>query len=163
MSHLTTTPNQITKRQVGRLDFCTLYSWSCLKGIIRTVLGQFGLVCLILWWFRYRMSSCNTLEPTYVDENWQKPGGSESEMDEWVSSKHSHTIIFHCHQTFHLNMFSKHREEVGLFDTPQKSRERNPPFSIEIDFTQYRRGRDYTVSILTENYFDAFIMQVWPL
>ena len=57
-------------------------------------------------------------------------------------------------------MFSKHREEVGLFDTPQKSRERNPPFSIEIDFTQYRRGRDYTVSILTENYFDAFIMQV---
>jgi len=81
---------------------------------------------------RYRMSSCNTLEPTYVDENWQKPGGSDSEMDE---------------------------EEVGLFDTPQKSRERNPPFSIEIDFTQYRRGRDYTVSILTENYFDAFIMQ----
>ena len=52
------------------------------------------------------------------------------------------------------------REEVGLFDSPQKSRERNPPFSIEIDFTQYRRGRDYTVSILTENYFDAFIMQV---
>ena len=106
------------------------------------------------------MSSCNTLEPTYVDENWQKPGGSDSEMDEWVSSKHSHTILCHCHQTFHLNMFSKHREEVGLFDTPQKSRERNPPFSIEIDFTQYRRGRDYTVSILTENYFDAFIMQV---
>jgi len=81
---------------------------------------------------RYRMSSCNTLEPTYVDENWQMPGGSDSTMDE---------------------------EEVGLFDSPQKSRERNPPFSIEIDFTQYRRGRDYTVSILTENYFDAFIMQ----
>jgi len=81
---------------------------------------------------RYRTSSCNTLEPIYVDENWQQPGGSESTMDE---------------------------EEVGLFDTPQKSRERNPPFSIQLDFTQYRRGRDYTVSILTENYFDAFIIQ----
>ena len=57
---------------------------------------------------------------------------------------------------------SLYREEVGLFDVPQKSRERNPPFSIEVDFTQYRRGRDYTVSILTENYFDAFIIQVRP-
>ena len=56
--------------------------------------------------------------------------------------------------------YSSSREEVGLFDTPQKSRERNPPFSIQLDFTQYRRNRDYTVSILTENYFDAFMMQV---
>ena len=56
--------------------------------------------------------------------------------------------------------YNSSREEVGLFDTPQKSRERNPPFSIQLDFTQYRRGRDYTVSILTENYFDAFIIQV---
>jgi len=91
------------------------------------VLAAFGDPVL-----RYRMSSCNSLEPTYVDENWQQPGGSDTTMDE---------------------------EEVGLFDSPQKSRERNPPFSIEVDFTQYRRGRDYTVSILTENYFDAFIIQ----
>ena len=52
------------------------------------------------------------------------------------------------------------REEVSLFDSAQKSRERNPPYSLELDFSQYRRGRQYTITLRTQLYYDAFIIQV---
>ena len=64
---------------------------------------------------RYNLSSCNTLEPVYVEENWQQGmmGGDQGDQEE-------------------------------LFDIPRRSRQRNPPFEIQIDFDQYRRNRKYT-------------------
>ena len=65
---------------------------------------------------RYNLSSCNTLEPVYVEENWQAPGVAMEEEEE---------------------------EDSGLFDNPRRSRKRNPPFEIIVNFDQYRRNRKY--------------------
>ena len=59
------------------------------------------------------MSSCNTLEPVFVDENWQN------------------------------GVLTTSDEDVDLFNAPRRSRQRNPPFQIIIDFDQYRRNRKY--------------------
>ena len=66
---------------------------------------------------RYKMESCNSLEPVYVSESWADPGGDD---DTWL-------------------------DEGGksLFDSPRRSSDRSPPFSIQIDFNQYRRNREY--------------------
>ena len=65
---------------------------------------------------RYNLSSCNTLEPVFIEENWQTPGMEDMKEDDMSS---------------------------GIFDTPRKSRKRNPPFEIQINFDQYRRNRQY--------------------
>ena len=99
---------------------------------------------------RYKKDSCNTLEPVYVSESWAYPGGGD---DSW-------------------------QEEggKGLFDSPRRSSDRSPPFSIQIDFDQYRRNREYTgvcrfgkkiynqkvlilVRIETSEYYDSFLLQ----
>ena len=64
---------------------------------------------------RYNLSSCNSLEPVYVEENWQAPGVVMEEEE----------------------------ENSGMFDTPRRSRKRNPPFEIIVHFEQYRRNRKY--------------------
>ena len=64
---------------------------------------------------RYNLSSCNSLEPVYVEENWQAPGVVMEEEE----------------------------ENNDLFDTPRRSRKRNPPFEIIVNFEQYRRNRKY--------------------
>ena len=33
--------------------------------------------------------------------------------------------------------------DLSLFDAPTKSRERNPPYTLTVDFDQYRRNREY--------------------
>ena len=33
--------------------------------------------------------------------------------------------------------------DLSLFDAPTKSRERNPPYTLSVDFDQYRRNREY--------------------
>ena len=68
---------------------------------------------------RYKKGSCNSLEPQYVTENWQYPGGSSEQDPLWQE------------------------DDLSLFDRPRKSRERNPPYNIQIDFKQYRREREY--------------------
>ena len=65
---------------------------------------------------RYNLSSCNSLEPVYVEENWQTPG-MDAAKDEDMSS--------------------------SIFENPRKSRKRNPPFELRINFDQYRRNRQY--------------------
>ena len=65
---------------------------------------------------RYNLSSCNSLEPVYVEENWHAPGMAMEEEEE---------------------------EDSGLFDNPRRSRKRNPPFEIIVNFDQYRRNRKY--------------------
>ena len=65
---------------------------------------------------RYNESSCNSLEPVYVEENWQR-GELTSDTGEG--------------------------EEDALFDSPRRSRQRVPPFQIQVDFDQYRRNRRY--------------------
>ena len=84
-------------------------------GIILTSLGVFCLVSAdpVL---RYNESSCNSLEPVYVEENWQR-GVASSNMGE--------------------------EEDSGLFNTPKRSFQRVPPFQIQVDFDQYRRNRRY--------------------
>ena len=68
--------------------------------------------------YRYKKDSCNTLEPVYVSESWAYPGGGD---DSWQDDGGK-----------------------GLFDSPRRSSDRSPPFSIQIDFDQYRRNREYT-------------------
>ena len=71
-------------------------------------------ICLLPPLTRYKLGSCNSLEPVYVEENWHYPGGDVTMVNE------------------------------SLFDAPKKSRVgRNPPISIEIEFDQYRRNREY--------------------
>ena len=84
-------------------------------GIILTSLSIFCLVSAdpVL---RYNESSCNSLEPVYVEENWQR-GVATSNMGE--------------------------EEDSGLFNTPKRSFQRVPPFQIQVDFDQYRRNRRY--------------------
>ena len=69
---------------------------------------------------RYNLSSCNTLEPVYVEENWQAPGVAMEEQEG-----------------------EEEEEDSGLFETPRRSRKRNPPFEIIVHFDQYRRNRRY--------------------
>ena len=71
---------------------------------------------------RYNLSSCNSLEPVYVEENWQAPGVVMEEEE----------------------------ENNDLFDTPRRSRKRNPPFEIIVNFEQYRRNRKYQGKNVTE-------------
>ena len=33
--------------------------------------------------------------------------------------------------------------DLSLFDTPTKSRDRNPPYTLKVNFEQYRRNREY--------------------
>ena len=80
-------------------------------------------ICLLPPLTRYKLGSCNSLEPVYVEENWQYPGGGD------------------------ISMVS---ESESLFDAPKKSRGRNPPFSIQIEFDQYRRNREYTSKVETD-------------
>ena len=47
----------------------------------------------------------------------------------------------------------------GLFDSPRRSSDRSPPFSININFDQYRRNREYTVKIEAFEYYDSFLLQ----
>ena len=35
-------------------------------------------------------------------------------------------------------------DDLSLFESPKKSRDRNPPYNIHIEFSQYRRNREYT-------------------
>ena len=72
---------------------------------------------------RYKMDSCNSLEPVYVTESWAYPGGGE--LDPWLDIGDS-------------------EGGKGLFDSPRRSSDRSPPFSIHIEFDQYRRNREYT-------------------
>ena len=65
---------------------------------------------------RYNESSCNSLEPVYVEENWQRGVVTTDTGDE---------------------------EDFGLFNTPKRSFQRVPPFQIQVDFDQYRRNRKY--------------------
>merc|ERR1711874_17729 len=84
---------------------------------------------------RYNLSSCNSLEPVYVEENWQTPG-MDAAKDEDMSS--------------------------SIFENPRKSRKRNPPFELRINFDQYRRNRQYKVYIITtipSESFDSFLLQ----
>ena len=55
-----------------------------------------------------------------MEENWQAPGVAMEE-----------------------------EENSGLFDTPRRSRKRNPPFEIIVHFDQYRRNRKYQGKGLT--------------
>ena len=71
---------------------------------------------------RYKMDSCNSLEPVYVTESWAYPGGGE--LDPWLDIGDE--------------------GGKGLFDSPRRSSDRSPPFSIHIEFNQYRRNREYT-------------------
>jgi len=96
----------------------------------------FALVCLAQAQLddqvlRYRTGSCNTLEPVYVTENWQFPGGDTSVTD----------------------------EDEALLNRPRRSRDRSPPFSLSINFNQYRRGREYTVELVALTHFDSFMLQ----
>ena len=50
-----------------------------------------------------------------MEENWQAPGVAMEEEE----------------------------ENSELFDTPRKTRKRNPPFEIIVHFDQYRRNRRY--------------------
>ena len=79
---------------------------------------------------RYNLNSCTSLEPALVRENWAYPGGGEKQ---WLDD--------------------------GLFSSPRRSRDRNPPFSIEIEFAQYRREREYQVRIEAAEYYDSFMLQ----
>lgn len=79
---------------------------------------------------RYKMDSCNSLEPIYVEENWQVPGGGDIEAPD---------------------------EE--LFNKSPKKLRKNSAFKIKMDWTQYRRNRQYQVKIETTEYFDAFLLQ----
>ena len=72
---------------------------------------------------RYKMDSCNSLEPVYVTESWAYPGGGE--LDPWLD-------------------IGDTEGGKGLFDSPRRSSDRSPPFSIHIEFNQYRRNREYT-------------------
>ena len=72
---------------------------------------------------RYKMDSCNSLEPVYVTESWAYPGGGE--LDPWLD-------------------IGDTEGGKGLFDSPRRSSDRSPPFNIHIEFNQYRRNREYT-------------------
>ena len=121
-----------------------MISWLCSLMVIISLIKADPVL-------RYNLSSCNTLEPVYVEENWQQGmmGGDLGDQEE-------------------------------LFDIPRRSRQRNPPFEIQIDFDQYRRNRKYTGAtnnqkyslqfltillfsvriVATENqYFDSFLLQ----
>jgi len=79
---------------------------------------------------RYKLDSCNSLEPSFVNENWQYPGGGDILTD----------------------------TDLSLFDSPKKSSERNPPFTLKTDFKQYRRNREYKIHLETSEYFDSFML-----
>ena len=65
--------------------------------------------------------------------------------------------------------------ELALFQSPIKSEEDVPPYKIHIEFSQYRRNREYTgrccvfqllirfscslVHLHTSQYFDSFLVQ----
>jgi len=82
---------------------------------------------------RYRLDSCNSLMPVYVEENWQYPGGSSSVIQD--------------------------EDDSRLFDQPRRTNSRNPPYSLKIDFSQYRRNREYTIYFETTEFFESFILQ----
>ena len=92
--------------------------WSCFEVDI----SMMSLMSSIMTLARYKKDSCNSLEPVYVTESWAYPGGGD---DSW-------------------------QEEggKGLFDSPRRSSDRSPPFSIQIDFDQYRRNREYTSKVI---------------
>ena len=93
---------------------------------------------------RYNLNSCTSLEPSLVNENWAYPGGGEKQ---WL--------------------------DEALFSSPRRSRDRSPPFSIQIEFNQYRRDREYqgededsltfshslSVRIEAAEYYDSFLLQ----
>ena len=87
-------------------------------GMLRILLTSLCVICLVSAdpVLRYNESSCNSLEPVYVEENWQK-GMVTSDMGE--------------------------EEDSGLFNTPKRSFQRVSPFQIQVDFDQYRRNRKY--------------------
>jgi len=95
------------------------------------ILGLLTIQCNCDPVLRYKLGSCNSLEPVYVEENWQYPGGGDVTVDD---------------------------TELKLLDDPKKSRGRNPPYSIEIGFDQYRRNREYTIRLETSSYFDSFML-----
>ena len=78
---------------------------------------NFEIIEIVLSYIRYRLDSCNSLEPLYVQESWAYPGGGNNGWDGGGE---------------------------GLFESPRRSGDRSPPFSIQIDFNQYRRNREYT-------------------
>ena len=63
--------------------------------------------------------------------------------------------------------------DLALFDNPTKSRDRNPPYTLKVNFDQYRRNREYqsmkilcwqhiiywfSVHLETSVYFDSFML-----
>ena len=75
---------------------------------------------------RYKMDSCNSLEPVYVTESWAVYPGTGGYRG--VHGAHGDSAA-----------------DGGLFfESPRRSSDRSPPFSIHIDFKQYRRNREYT-------------------
>ena len=88
--------------------------------MLKTTLSLLSVMCLVGRVslanpvLRYNLNSCNSLEPSSVNENWAYPGGGEKQ---WL--------------------------DEGLFSSPRRSRDRSPPFSIQIEFNQYRRDREY--------------------
>ena len=85
---------------------------------IGIILTSLGVLCLVSAdpVLRYNESSCNSLEPVYVEENWQRGVVTTDTGDD---------------------------EDFGLFNTPKRSFQRVPPFQIQVDFDQYRRNRKY--------------------
>ena len=69
--------------------------------------------------FRFVETSCSTLEPQYVQENYASLNlGPET-----------------------LNQASK--DETNFFGAPKKLNNRQPPFEIETDFIEYRKNKNY--------------------
>jgi len=84
---------------------------------------------------RYNVDSCDSLEPSFVDEKYSQ---------------------------FNIGINENDEENSDISDdSPKKGSNRNKPFEINISFDQYRRNRDYTVEIVAEKnrYFDAFMLQ----
>lgn len=79
---------------------------------------------------RYKLDSCNSLAPLFTDENWQYPGGGD--------------ILVNT--------------DLALFDPPTQARDRKQPFSLRVEFDQYRRNREYQVHIETSVYYESFML-----
>ena len=67
---------------------------------------------------RYNLDSCDTLEPSFVEEKYSQFNIGVNDDDEENS-------------------------DLEINDSPKKGSNRNKPFEINISFDQYRRNREY--------------------
>ena len=74
----------------------------------------FTFICLK---FRYNVDSCDSLEPSFVEEKYSQ---------------------------FNIGINDNDEENSDILDdSPKKGSNRNKPFEINISFDQYRRNREY--------------------